>query len=77
MICSCGKETETRRGILDIGFIHGCWDDSHTEVVEITDCTGMPLEQIYDKFPICGIECETEEQAIKSYLAWKPVLEPR
>jgi hypothetical protein len=64
MICSCGKETETRVGILDIGFIHGCWDEAHMEFMDIDG------HEVYDLFPITGDEKETEEQAIKSHKEW-------
>jgi hypothetical protein len=72
MLCKCGNETETRIGTLGIGFIHGCWNEAHTELLEITDesLTGHVVERIYDLFPITGDEKETEKQAIESYREW-------
>ena len=64
MICQCGKETETRGGTLDTGFIHGCWDEAHMEFVDLGD------EEVYDLFPLTGDEKETEAQAIESHKQW-------
>jgi hypothetical protein len=72
MICTCGKETETRTGILGIGLIHGCWNKAHDYVV-ITDWNWETKEVIgfiEDTIPQTGIECQTEILAIESYRAF-------
>lgn len=70
MACSCGKDTETRIGMLGIGYIHGCWDDSHKENLDITDECFNVIEAIYDIVPRCGDECTTIENAIDSWKEW-------
>jgi hypothetical protein len=72
MICTCGKKTETRIGILGIGFIHGCWDKAHDFVVIHNEDYKNPqvIGVIEDTIPHTGIECQTEAEAIKSYEAF-------
>jgi hypothetical protein len=64
MLCKCGNETETRVGVLDIGFINGCWSGEHMEFVDLDG------NEVYDLFPITGDEKETEDEAIKSHKEW-------
>jgi len=70
MRCSCGKETETRQGILGIGFIHGCWDKYHLETVTMTNDDGSVLDSFEDIVPSVGCERKTEKESIESYIMW-------